>query len=133
MVLMVLANSASCCNSMVLAAALECCSGACCCKASMPCSGKFSGMSLSAEKDGLDIIQREWSLPKFEQRAETVLCKLFLYVRYYLIRGCILFCRMAPEVMEPSHGYNLKTDIRYFGITALSLPTAMVLSQSILQ
>lgn len=31
--------------------------------------------SLSAEKDGLDIIQHEWPLPKFEHRAETVLKK----------------------------------------------------------
>ncbi|KAF9664418.1 hypothetical protein SADUNF_Sadunf16G0016900 [Salix dunnii] len=33
-------------------------------------------LSLSAEKDGLDIIQHEWALPKFEQRAEAVLKKL---------------------------------------------------------
>ncbi|KAK1295927.1 hypothetical protein QJS10_CPB15g01541 [Acorus calamus] len=32
--------------------------------------------NLSAEKDGLDIIQHEWVLPKFEQRAEAVLRKL---------------------------------------------------------
>uniref|UniRef100_A0A2C9VGF1 Uncharacterized protein n=1 Tax=Manihot esculenta TaxID=3983 RepID=A0A2C9VGF1_MANES len=32
--------------------------------------------SLSAEKDGLDIVQHEWALPKFEQRAEAVLRKL---------------------------------------------------------
>ncbi|KAF2288852.1 hypothetical protein GH714_018154 [Hevea brasiliensis] len=32
--------------------------------------------SLSAEKDSLDIIQHEWALPKFEQRAEAVLRKL---------------------------------------------------------
>ncbi|CAK7345046.1 unnamed protein product [Dovyalis caffra] len=32
--------------------------------------------NLSAEKDGLDIIQHEWALPKFEQRAEAVLKKL---------------------------------------------------------
>lgn len=35
-----------------------------------------SGQSLSAEKDGLDIVQHEWALPKFEQRAEAVLRKL---------------------------------------------------------
>ncbi|KAE8723098.1 SWIB complex BAF60b domain-containing protein, putative isoform 3 [Hibiscus syriacus] len=32
--------------------------------------------SLGAEKDGLDIVQHEWALPKFEHRAETVLKKL---------------------------------------------------------
>ena len=32
--------------------------------------------SLSAEKDGLDIIQHEWALPRFEHRAESVLRKL---------------------------------------------------------
>lgn len=32
--------------------------------------------SLGAEKDGLDIIQHEWALPRFEQRAESVLRKL---------------------------------------------------------
>ncbi|KAK9155433.1 hypothetical protein Sjap_002913 [Stephania japonica] len=32
--------------------------------------------SLSAEKDGLDIVQHEWALPKFEKRAENVLRKL---------------------------------------------------------
>ncbi|THG03640.1 hypothetical protein TEA_014490 [Camellia sinensis var. sinensis] len=33
-------------------------------------------ISLGAEKDGLDIIQHEWALPKFEQRAEATLRKL---------------------------------------------------------
>ncbi|THG03629.1 hypothetical protein TEA_014479 [Camellia sinensis var. sinensis] len=33
-------------------------------------------ISLGAEKDGLDIIQHEWALPKFEQRAEAMLRKL---------------------------------------------------------
>ncbi|KAJ0017530.1 hypothetical protein Pint_09524 [Pistacia integerrima] len=33
-------------------------------------------VSLGAEKDGLDILQHEWALPKFEQRAETVLRNL---------------------------------------------------------
>ncbi|MBA0663300.1 hypothetical protein Goklo_003421 [Gossypium klotzschianum] len=33
-------------------------------------------LSLSAEKDGLDIVQHEWALPKFEHRAEAVLKKL---------------------------------------------------------
>ncbi|KAF9611990.1 hypothetical protein IFM89_037273 [Coptis chinensis] len=32
--------------------------------------------SLSAEKDSLDIVQHEWALPKFEQRAEAVLRNL---------------------------------------------------------
>ncbi|MQL84254.1 hypothetical protein Taro_016760 [Colocasia esculenta] len=32
--------------------------------------------SLGAEKDGIDIIQHDWALPKFEQRAEAVLRKL---------------------------------------------------------
>ncbi|EXB41575.1 Transmembrane protein 111 [Morus notabilis] len=32
--------------------------------------------NLSAEKDSIDIIQHEWALPKFEQRAEAVLRKL---------------------------------------------------------
>ncbi|KAE8674768.1 alpha/beta-gliadin A-III-like isoform X1 [Hibiscus syriacus] len=32
--------------------------------------------SLGAEKDGLDIVQHEWALPKFEHRAEAVLRKL---------------------------------------------------------
>ncbi|EOY28890.1 hypothetical protein QUC31_013281 [Theobroma cacao] len=32
--------------------------------------------SLGAEKDGLDIVQHEWALPKFEHRAEAVLKKL---------------------------------------------------------
>jgi hypothetical protein len=36
----------------------------------------YSPQNLSAEKDGLDIIQHEWALPKFEQRAEAVLKKL---------------------------------------------------------
>lgn len=33
----------------------------------------FFPQSLGAEKDSLDIIQHEWALPKFEQRAETLL------------------------------------------------------------
>ncbi|KAL0398852.1 UNVERIFIED_CONTAM: ER membrane protein complex subunit [Sesamum radiatum] len=32
--------------------------------------------SLGAEKDGLDIVQHDWALPKFEQRATAVLKKL---------------------------------------------------------
>ncbi|KAL6005965.1 hypothetical protein ACLOJK_040010 [Asimina triloba] len=32
--------------------------------------------SLSAEKDGLDIVQHDWVLPKFEHRAEAALRKL---------------------------------------------------------
>ncbi|KAH0448461.1 hypothetical protein IEQ34_022261 [Dendrobium chrysotoxum] len=32
--------------------------------------------NLGAEKDGIDIIQHEWTLPKMEQRAEMVLRKL---------------------------------------------------------
>nr|GMD02887.1 ER membrane protein complex subunit 3-like [Ipomoea batatas] len=32
--------------------------------------------SLGAEKDNLDIVQHDWALPKFEQRAEAVLKKL---------------------------------------------------------
>ncbi|PKA62895.1 hypothetical protein AXF42_Ash018889 [Apostasia shenzhenica] len=32
--------------------------------------------NLSTEKDGLDIIQHEWALPKIEQRAEQILRKL---------------------------------------------------------
>ncbi|CAO2823594.1 unnamed protein product [Amaranthus hypochondriacus] len=32
--------------------------------------------SLSAEKDGLDIVQHDWVLPKIEKRAEAVLRKL---------------------------------------------------------
>ncbi|KAF3451823.1 hypothetical protein FNV43_RR07919 [Rhamnella rubrinervis] len=31
---------------------------------------------LTAEKDSLDILQHEWALPKFEQRAEAVLRKI---------------------------------------------------------
>lgn len=45
----------------------------------MQMSGGFGAdptKTLSAEKDGLDIIQHEWALPKFEQRAEAVLRKL---------------------------------------------------------
>lgn len=34
------------------------------------------GQSLGAEKDNLDIVQHDWALPKFEQRAEAVLKKL---------------------------------------------------------
>ncbi|KAI7996098.1 hypothetical protein LOK49_LG10G02219 [Camellia lanceoleosa] len=37
---------------------------------------KLAPESLGAEKDGLDIIQHEWALPKFEQRAEATLRKL---------------------------------------------------------
>ncbi|KAM7501041.1 hypothetical protein LguiA_025455 [Lonicera macranthoides] len=33
--------------------------------------------SLGAEKDGLDIVQHDWALPKFEQRAEAALRRLF--------------------------------------------------------
>lgn len=32
--------------------------------------------SLGAEKDGLDIVQHDWTMPKFERRAEAVLRKL---------------------------------------------------------
>ncbi|KAK7851542.1 er membrane protein complex subunit 3 [Quercus suber] len=32
--------------------------------------------SLGAEKDSLDIVQHDWALPKFEQRAEAVLRKV---------------------------------------------------------
>ncbi|KAL1201705.1 hypothetical protein V5N11_006246 [Cardamine amara subsp. amara] len=38
--------------------------------------GFDASKSLSAEKDGLDIIQHEWALPRFEHRAESVLRKL---------------------------------------------------------
>ncbi|KMZ62181.1 Transmembrane protein [Zostera marina] len=38
--------------------------------------GMDSSKSLGAEKDSLDIIQHDWVLPKFEQRAEAVLRKL---------------------------------------------------------
>ncbi|ESQ55113.1 hypothetical protein EUTSA_v10026090mg [Eutrema salsugineum] len=38
--------------------------------------GFDASKSLSAEKDGLDIIQHEWALPRFELRAESVLRKL---------------------------------------------------------
>ena len=38
--------------------------------------GFDSSKSLGAEKDSLDIVQHEWVLPKFEQRAEAVLRKL---------------------------------------------------------
>ncbi|XP_010422233.1 PREDICTED: ER membrane protein complex subunit 3 [Camelina sativa] len=38
--------------------------------------GFDASKSLGAEKDGLDIIQHEWALPRFEQRAESVLRKL---------------------------------------------------------
>lgn len=36
----------------------------------------FSFQSLGAEKDSLDIVQHDWALPKFEQRAEAVLRKI---------------------------------------------------------
>lgn len=36
----------------------------------------FSFQSLGAEKDSLDIVQHDWALPKFEQRAEAVLRKV---------------------------------------------------------
>uniref|UniRef100_A0A0D6R3H8 ER membrane protein complex subunit 3 n=2 Tax=Araucaria TaxID=25666 RepID=A0A0D6R3H8_ARACU len=38
--------------------------------------GNDPSKSLSAEKDGLDIIQHEWALPQIEQRAEAVLRSL---------------------------------------------------------
>ncbi|KAG2276159.1 hypothetical protein Bca4012_043632 [Brassica carinata] len=38
--------------------------------------GFDASKSLGAEKDGLDIIQHDWALPRFEQRAESVLRKL---------------------------------------------------------
>ncbi|OAY76454.1 ER membrane protein complex subunit 3 [Ananas comosus] len=38
--------------------------------------GFDASRSLAAEKDSLDIIQHEWTLPKMEQRAEEVLRKL---------------------------------------------------------
>ncbi|KAF5203587.1 Er membrane protein complex subunit [Thalictrum thalictroides] len=38
--------------------------------------GMDPSKSLGAEKDSLDILQHEWALPKFEQRAEEVLRKL---------------------------------------------------------
>ncbi|CAN7071183.1 unnamed protein product [Brassica oleracea var. botrytis] len=38
--------------------------------------GFDASKSLSAEKDGLDIIQHEWVLPRFEHRAESVLRKI---------------------------------------------------------
>ncbi|KAL8128884.1 hypothetical protein V2J09_018039 [Rumex salicifolius] len=38
--------------------------------------GHDTSKSLGAEKDNLDIFQHDWSLPKFEQRAEAVLRKL---------------------------------------------------------
>ncbi|KAK4372769.1 hypothetical protein RND71_008153 [Anisodus tanguticus] len=38
--------------------------------------GMDPSKTLGAEKDGLDIIQHDWALPKFEQRAEAVLRKL---------------------------------------------------------
>ncbi|RWW86504.1 hypothetical protein BHE74_00004725 [Ensete ventricosum] len=36
----------------------------------------FSLQSLGAEKDGIDIIQHDWALPKLEKRAEDALKKL---------------------------------------------------------
>lgn len=41
-----------------------------------PYTHYFSHQSLGAEKDGLDIVQHDWAMPKFEQRAEAVLRKL---------------------------------------------------------
>ncbi|KAH9622640.1 hypothetical protein KSS87_003251 [Heliosperma pusillum] len=38
--------------------------------------GFDASKNLGAEKDNLDIVQHEWALPKFEQRAEAVLRKL---------------------------------------------------------
>uniref|UniRef100_A0A0C9S5B4 ER membrane protein complex subunit 3 n=1 Tax=Wollemia nobilis TaxID=56998 RepID=A0A0C9S5B4_9CONI len=38
--------------------------------------GNDPSKSLTAEKDGLDIIQHEWALPQIEQRAEAVLRSL---------------------------------------------------------
>jgi hypothetical protein len=38
--------------------------------------GMDPSKSLGAEKDGLDIIQHDWALPRFEQRAEAVLRNL---------------------------------------------------------
>ncbi|KAL3338066.1 hypothetical protein AABB24_030316 [Solanum stoloniferum] len=38
--------------------------------------GMDPSKTLGAEKDGLDIVQHDWVLPKFEQRAESVLRKL---------------------------------------------------------
>ncbi|KFK28806.1 hypothetical protein AALP_AA7G051000 [Arabis alpina] len=38
--------------------------------------GFDASKSLGAEKDGLDILQHEWVLPRFEHRAESVLRKL---------------------------------------------------------
>ncbi|KAI3907362.1 hypothetical protein MKW98_010712 [Papaver atlanticum] len=38
--------------------------------------GMDATKTLGAEKDGLDIIQHDWVLPKFEKRAERVLRKL---------------------------------------------------------
>ncbi|MBA0811811.1 hypothetical protein Gohar_025827 [Gossypium harknessii] len=42
----------------------------------LPPAAPLVAISLSAEKDGLDIVQHEWALPKFEHRAEAVLKKL---------------------------------------------------------
>lgn len=38
--------------------------------------GMDPSKTLGAEKDGLDIVQHDWVLPKFELRAESVLRKL---------------------------------------------------------
>ncbi|KAG0500360.1 hypothetical protein HPP92_000432 [Vanilla planifolia] len=44
--------------------------------------------NLSAEKDGLDIIQHEWILPKMEQRAAEVLQKLVKSHECALFTAC---------------------------------------------
>jgi hypothetical protein len=38
--------------------------------------GADPAKTLGAEKDGLDLIQHDWALPKVELRAEAVLRKL---------------------------------------------------------
>lgn len=59
----------------------------------------FFVQSLGAEKDNLDIVQHDWALPKFEQRAEAVLRKLvsWFYMLLSLSPHLCSFPRFATE------------------------------------
>ncbi|MBA0695268.1 hypothetical protein Goari_001901 [Gossypium aridum] len=59
--------------------------------------------SLSAEKDGLDIVQHEWALPKFEHRAEAGI-KSQMYEKYKGLKHIFLLGKERIKTTKDTSG-----------------------------
>ncbi|KAE8715603.1 hypothetical protein F3Y22_tig00110163pilonHSYRG00299 [Hibiscus syriacus] len=79
-------------------------------KLGLPDSYRFVLMcmrSLGAEKDGLDIVQHEWALPKFEHRAEAVLKKLIrLRLKKNLHHNFLCLCPLTQFPLGLTRAVN---------------------------